>query len=80
MDFQKGRVKWLTPRLTTTFTLITQPVAIENTFVMSFLDNFSRWSKVDTKNQRANPTKINFATVNRKIRKKGHADIYLFYQ
>ena len=80
MDFQKGRVKWLTPRLTKTFTLITQPVAIENTFVMSFLDNFSRWSKVDTKNQRPNPTKINFETVNRKIRKKGHADIYLFYQ
>ena len=70
----------LKPRLTKTFTLITQPVAIENTFVMSFLDNFSRWRKVDTTNQRANPTKINFATVNRKIRKKGHADIYLFYQ
>ena len=70
----------LKPRLTTTFTLITQPVAIENTFVMSFLDNFSPWSKLDTKNQRENPTKINFATVNRKIKRKGQADIYLFYQ
>ena len=70
----------LKPRLTKTFTLITQPVAIENTFIMSFLDNFSRWSKVDTKNQRENPTKINFATVNRKIKRKGQADIYLFYQ
>ena len=70
----------LKPRLTKTFTLITQSVAIENTFVMSFLDNFSRWSKLDTKNQRENPTKINFATVNRKIKRKGQADIYLFYQ
>ena len=77
MGFQKGRAKWqhsmgnrqrLTPRLTTTFAYITQPVAIQNTFAMSFLDNFSQWSKLDTKNQRANPTKMNFPTVNRKIR------------
>ena len=28
----------LTPRLTTTFSEITQPVAMQNTFVMSFID------------------------------------------
>ena len=32
---------------------------------MSFLDNFSLWNELHTKNQRANPTAIN-----RKIRKK----------
>ena len=47
---------------------------------MLFLDNFSQWSKLDTKNQRANHTKMNFPTVNRKTRKKGHVDIHLFYQ
>ena len=89
MDFQKDRAKWqhsmvnrqrLTSPLTTTFAQITQPLAIQNTFVMSFLDNFSQWNKLDTKNQRAKHTKINFPTVNRKIRKKGYVDIHLFYQ
>ena len=49
---------------------------------MSFLNNFSQWSKLVTKNQRANPTKLNFPTVNHKIRKKKDpaADIHLFYQ
>ena len=65
MDFQKDRAKWqhsmvnrqrLTPRLITTFAQITQPVAIQNTLVMSFLDNFSQWNKLDTKNQRAKHT------------------------
>ena len=28
----------LTPRLTTTFSEITQPAAMQNTFVMSFID------------------------------------------
>ena len=37
---------------------------------MSFLDNFSQWSKLDTKTQNGNPTKMNFLMVNRKIRKK----------
>ena len=60
----------LTPSLTTTFPYITQPVAIQNTFVMSFLDNFSQWNKLDIKNQRGKHTKINFPTVNRKIRTK----------
>ena len=46
---------------------------------MSFLDNLGQWSKSDTKKQRANPTKTNFPTVNRKIRKKkGYVDIHLF--
>ena len=89
MDFQKDRAKWqhsmvnrqrLTSPLTTTFAQITQPLAIQNTFVMSFLDNFSQWNKLDTKNQRAKHTKMNFPTVNCKIRKKGYVDIHLFYQ
>ena len=89
MDFQKDRAKWqhsmvnrqrLTSPLTTTFAQITQPLAIQNTFVMSFLDNFSQWNKLDTKNQRAKHAKMNFPTVNRKIRKKGYVDIHLFYQ
>ena len=51
IDFQKDRAKWqssvdnhqwLTPRLTTTFAKITQPIAIQNNFVMLCLDNFSR--------------------------------------
>ena len=37
---------------------------------MSFLDNFSQWSKLDPKNQRAKPTQMTFPTFNRKIRKK----------
>ena len=53
---------------------------MQNIFVMSFLDNFSQWSKLDPKNQRADPTKMIFPTVNRKIRKKGNVDIHLFYQ
>ena len=89
MDFQKDKLKWqhllvnrqrLTPRLTTTFSEITQPVAIHNTFFMSFLDKFSRCNKLDKKNQRQNPTEIKFPTVNRKTRKKDYLDIHLFYQ
>ena len=45
-------------------------MAIQNTFVVSFCDNFSRWNKLDAKNQRANPTEMTFPTVNRKISKK----------
>ena len=37
---------------------------------MSFLDNFSQWKKLDTKNQRANPNEIKYLTVNRKITRK----------
>ena len=37
---------------------------------MSFHDNLSQWSKLDTKNQTPNKTKMNFPTVNRKIRNK----------
>ena len=89
MDFQKERAKWqhsmancqrLTSRLTTTFAKITQPVATQNTFVISFLDNFNQWNKLDTKNQKSKHTKMNFSTVNRKIRKKGYEDIHLFHQ
>ena len=48
MDFQNDRAKWqhsmvnrqrLTSWLTTTFAQIIQPVTIQNTFGMSFLDN-----------------------------------------
>ena len=47
MSFKKDNEKWqhsivnrqrLTSRLTTTFSEITQPVAMQNTFVMSFID------------------------------------------
>ena len=65
-----GNRQQLTPRLTTTFAYITQPVAIQNTFAMSFLENFSQWSKLDTKNQTGNQNKMNFPTFNCKIRKK----------
>ena len=50
MDFQKNIERWqysmvnrqqLTPQLTTTFSEITQPRAIQNFFGMSFLDSFS---------------------------------------
>ena len=89
MDFQKDRAKWqhsmvnrqrLTSPLTKTFAQITQPLAIQNTFVISFLDNFSQWNKLDTENQKSKHIKINFRTVNRKIRKKGYEDIHLFDQ
>ena len=61
IDFQKNIVKWehsvvncqwLTPQLTITFFKSTHSVAIQNTFGMSFLDNFSQWNKLNTKNQR----------------------------
>ena len=79
MDFQKNIVRWqysmvncqqLIPRLTTTFSEITQPLAIQNFLGMSFLDNFSQWKKLDTKNQRANPNEIKYLTVNHKITRK----------
>ena len=47
---------------------------------MSFLDNFSQWNKLDTKNQIAKQTQMNFPAVNSKIRKKGFVDIHLFFQ
>ena len=47
---------------------------------MSFLDNFSQWNKLVTKNQREKHTKMNFPTANCKIRKKDYVDIHLFYQ
>ena len=47
---------------------------------MSFLDNFSEGNHLDTKNQIAKHAKMNFPTVNRKMRKKGYVDIHLFYQ
>ena len=47
---------------------------------MSFLDNFSQWNKLDTKNQIAKHTKVIFPMVNRKLGKNGYVDIHLFYQ
>ena len=88
MDFQKGRAKWqhsigngqrLNPRLTTTFASITQPVAIRNTFAMLFRDNFRQWSMSDTKNQRANTTKVNFPIANCKIRKKNVMQTFIHF-
>ena len=60
----------LTPMLTTTFFKTNQPIATQNTFAMSFLDNFSRWNKLDTNNQTANLIGIIFPMVKCKIRKK----------
>ena len=37
---------------------------------MSFIDDFSHWSKFDKKSQRANPIEMKFPMVNHKIRKK----------
>ena len=37
---------------------------------MSFLYDFSQWNKLDTKNQRVNPTEMKVPKVNRKRRKK----------
>ena len=83
--FSKIRVKWkhltrnhqqLTPRLTTIFAYITQAVKIQNmvpileNVVVRILENFSQWSKLDTTNQRENPTNVNFLTVNCKRRTK----------
>ena len=34
---------------------------------MSFLDKFSQWNKLDTKNQTENPNEMEFPTVNCKI-------------
>ena len=45
---------------------------------MSFLDKFSQWNKLDTKNQRENSTGMKFPMVNCKVRKKkDHLDIHL---
>ena len=55
-----GQQSLVNPTVNYNICLITQPVAIQNTFVMSFFDNFSQFSKLDTKNKRANPTKMNF--------------------
>ena len=46
---------------------------------MPFLDNFSQWKKLDTKNQRVNPTEIKFQTVNCKIRKKMTIHIFIYF-
>ena len=49
---------------------------------MSFLDNFGQWNKLDTKNQRSNPTKMKYPTITCKItkQKKDYLCIHLFYQ
>ena len=70
----------LTPRLTTTFSEITQPVAIQNTFFMSFFETFIQWNKLDKTTQIENPNAMKFPTVNRKTSQKGYLDIHLFYQ
>ena len=74
MDSQKGRAKWQISMGNR------QPVVIQFTFVMSFLDNFSQRTKLDTKIQKANPTKMNFLRVTIKQEKKGYLDIHLFYR
>ena len=60
----------LTLWLTKTFSQITPPFAIQNTFALSFLNYFSQRNKLDAKNQKENPTEMEFPTVTRKVRKK----------
>ena len=69
--------QWLTPRLTTAFASITQLVAMQNIFVMSFLDTSSQWNKLCTRTQSAYLTEMNFATVNHKRRKKNYVDSFV---
>ena len=66
-DFQINRVNKqyaivnrlrLTPQLTTIFSEIIQPEVIQNTFLMSIVDKFSQWNKLDERNQRGNSTEI----------------------
>ena len=38
---------------------------------MLFLDEFSQWNNLDSKNQRKNSTDMSFTTVNYKASKKG---------
>ena len=68
-----------TSRLATTFSVIIQFIAPQNTF-MSFPNIFSQCNKLDKKIQRENPTEMKFPTVKHKPRKKDYLDIHLFYQ
>ena len=46
-----------------TFSEITQSVAIQSTFAMSFLDNLSQWNKLVRKSQTANMTEMKSPTL-----------------
>ena len=50
---------------------MTQHAAMQNTFVMLYIDNFSQWNKLDPKTQRENSTEMNVTTVNHQTNKKG---------
>ena len=69
MDFQKDIVKWqhlvvncqrLSAQSITNTSETTNPLAIQNTFCMSHLDNFSQWNKLHIKRQPKNPNDIKF--------------------
>ena len=60
----------LTPLLTTRFACITQPVAIQNTFLKLFFNNFGQWNTLDSEQERENFAKMNFPTVNHIIKKQ----------
>ena len=47
---------------------------------MSFLDYFSLWNELNTKNQKTNLTEMKILNVNRKVRTKDYVDIHLLYQ
>ena len=47
---------------------------------MSFLDNFSLWNKLDTKNERGTLTEMKFSAINHKLRKKNYSDIHLLFE
>ena len=44
---------------------------------MSFLDYFSLWNELNTKNQKTNLTEMKILNVNRKVRTKDYVDIHL---
>ena len=44
---------------------------MQNAFAMLFLDKFSQWNILDSKNLKENHTEMNFTMVNRKVSKKG---------
>ena len=60
--------------------VMTQLVAIQIIFVMSFPDNFSQWNESDKKNQRTNLFKRNLLTVNKKRTRTGLCRYSFFYQ
>lgn len=69
----------LTLQLTTLFSEITQTVAIQNFFVISFYTNLSQWKKLNIKNETTIPNEMKFPTVKHNIRRKRLFRYSLFF-